>query len=37
MLIVKEVVSELGYDAPYYFFRIFQKTLAPRRWPTGGR
>jgi hypothetical protein len=37
MLIVKEVVSELGYDAPYYFFRIFQKTLAPCRWPTGGR
>jgi len=37
MLIVKEVVAELGYYAPYYFFRIFQKTLAPRRWPTGGR
>jgi hypothetical protein len=26
-LSVKEVAAELGYEDPYYFSRIFQKTL----------
>jgi YesN/AraC family two-component response regulator len=26
-LSVKEVAAKLGYDDPYYFSRLFQKTL----------